>query len=178
MILYVPSDFRRVLCEAFCPATDPPWLRSGALAVLPLRRHGPVGTSDGSPTATDKRETPPSQSLGPGTLDYSWPASPVHDEDTWPETWTAVPALCSVCDSPAIPDRTSTAPRPGWRCTADPSHTGRCASTPCGATWQFTPAPHLPLVRHPRGRTPAWLEAHYHPPRLSAGPLATPVPGF
>ena len=95
---------------------------------------------------------------------------PGRDESTWPETWTTVPPHCPVCDCPTIPDRhLNSRAGPGWRCSlAKYEHFWRVRMNPLRRYL----AAHPPEPRYPWGdlspeERQAWLDAHYHPPRLA-----------
>lgn len=89
--------------------------------------------------------------------------------DTWPASWVRIPPSCPVCDCPTVADRyLDSRAGPGWR----------CSFANCLHFWQVRMEPlrrylaaHPPKSSYPWDDTPkeehqAWLEAHYHPPRL------------
>lgn len=86
--------------------------------------------------------------------------------DTWPESWTQVPALCPVCACPTCTDRhLDSRAGPGWQCTL----------SGCSHFWQVRMEPlrrycqaHPPQPRYPwqgttRQEQEAWLKAHALP---------------
>ncbi len=91
--------------------------------------------------------------------------------DTWPESWIRIPPSCPVCDCPTIPDRCLNS-------RAGPG--GRCSIAGCQHFWQVRMEPRRryliaspPEPRYPWGNCTseerrAWLEAHYHQPRLQS----------
>ena len=100
------------------------------------------------------------------------------DSGTWPESWDHVPSRCPICDFPTVPDRyLNSRAGPGWRCSLEPAHFWQvrmeplrryCASHP--------PEPVYPWIGYSSAEQQAWLEAHYHPPRVvsSNSTIATP----
>lgn len=103
------------------------------------------------------------------------------DADTWPEAWTSVPVQCPVCDCPSVPDPClNSRAGPGWRCSL----------TGCEHFWMVRvnplrrylaanpPQPRFPWYdMHPEERR-AWVEAHFHPPRLAPSPSTAGAPTF
>jgi hypothetical protein len=93
---------------------------------------------------------------------------PCH-HDTWPETWDHVPSRCPICGAPTLSDRyLDSRAGPGWRCTLESIHFWQvrmessrryCAAHPL--------EPVYPWVGYSPAEQQAWLEAHYHPPRVT-----------
>lgn len=91
---------------------------------------------------------------------------------TWPETWTAIPSWCPVCDCPTVGDHYLDSSRgPGWRCSADPMHYWMVRMEPL-RRWltAHPPPPQYPWYGTPSDERQAWLEAHAYPPRLAPRP--------
>lgn len=181
MITYTTFDIRRMLRATLCPATAPP---------LPSVRHNrraPLGGSAtrqlpfdivlgyDEPSWLSSSAVPSVQDLPAGDHEHF----PAHPEDTWPETWITVPSVCPICDGPSVADRyLNSSHGPGWRCTTDTSHYWQVRLAPLRRYLAANPPqPCYPWYDTPEAERRAWLQAHFHPPRLSAGPLAVPAPG-
>lgn len=96
--------------------------------------------------------------------------------DTWPETWTAVPARCPVCDCPATTDPyLNSRAGPGWRCSlAGYEHFWMVRMNPLRHyLTTHRRQPHYPWYDTPPSKRLAWLEAHCHPPRVAPSPSMT-----
>ena len=103
--------------------------------------------------------------------------------DTWLETWIRVPPACPICDCPTIPDRyLNSRVGPGWRCSLEPLHFWQVRMEPLRRYLNANPQePRYPWATYTFEERRAWLEAHYHPPRLvpnppPSGPEPLPVP--
>lgn len=90
--------------------------------------------------------------------------------DTWPASWVRVPPSCPICDCPTVADRyLNSRAGPGWLCSlTSTKHFWLVRMEPLRRYL----AAHPPSSRYPWYDTPeeerrAWLEAHYHPPRLA-----------
>ena len=92
--------------------------------------------------------------------------------DTWPETWVRIPLSCPVCDCPTVPDRClDSRAGPGWRCSlASCWHFWQVRMEPLRRYLKANPPePRYPWANYTSEERQRWLEAHYHPPRLSPG---------
>jgi hypothetical protein len=90
--------------------------------------------------------------------------------DTWPETWDTVPPSCPVCDCPTISDPYLDSSRgPGWKCTAGSYHHYWMVRMEPMRRYvaAHPPQPSYPWYDTPPAERQAWLEEHYHPPRLA-----------
>jgi hypothetical protein len=96
--------------------------------------------------------------------------------DTWPETWDTVPSSCPVCDCQTISDPYLNSARgPGWKCiTGGYRHYWLVRMEPLRRyVAAHPPQPSYPWYDTPPAERQAWLEEHYHPPRLcSTAPKA------
>lgn len=90
------------------------------------------------------------------------------DPGTWPESWDHVPSRCPICDAPALPDRyLNSRAGPGWRCSLEPTHFWQVRMEPLRRYCATHPTePVYPWIGYSPAEQQAWLEAHYHPPRL------------
>ena len=89
--------------------------------------------------------------------------------DTWPASWSRVPPLCPVCDCPTVADRhLDSSHGPGWRCTLDAGHYWQVRMEPLRRYLRAHPLPpRYPWYDTSEEERQAWLDAHYHPPRLA-----------
>ena len=114
--------------------------------------------------------------------------------DTWPETWTAVPARCPVCDCPTTPDPyLNSRAGPGWRCSLtgyehfwmvrmNPLRRNLAANPPQPRfPWYDTPQKSAAPGWKPIAIHRAWRRLHRrqqlpHPPGWSPIPSCMPSP--